>query len=125
MQFKILNDYIPQSLSSKEIKNILSHWEYVYANYVQHAKANGINDIWTISCAPSIINKNEPYFTRWKEVSEKLDVKVFHSFSKETYSAYLSGKDIFSEGGSHFNDIGNKIAGEALFKEISNYLKTK
>ena len=125
MLIKILNDYIPQSLSSKEIKDILSHWEYLYTNYIKYAKANGISDIWTISCAPSTINKNEPYLSRWKEVSEKLDVKVFHSFSNETNSAYLSGKDIFSEGGSHFNDIGNKIAGKALFEEISNYLKAK
>ena len=125
LQFKIFNDYIPKSLSSNDVENILNHWEYVYTNYVKYAKANGISDIWTISCAPSTINKNEPYVSRWKEVSEKLDVKVFNSFSNETNSAYLSGKDIFSEGGSHFNDIGNKIAGKALFQEISNYLKVK
>ena len=123
LQFKIFNDYIPKSLSSNDVENILNHWEYVYTNYVQHTKANGINDIWTISCAPSIIKKNEPYFTRWKEVSEKLDVKVFHSFSKEPYSAHLSGKDIFLEDGNHLNDIGNEIAGEALYQEISDYLK--
>ena len=125
LQFKIFNDYIPKSLSSNDVENILNHWEYVFTNYVQFARATGINNIWTISCAPSIINENAPYISRWEEVSEKLNVKVFHSFSSKPYSAHLSGKDIFFEDGNHLNDIGNEIAGEALYKEISDYLKLK
>ena len=123
LQFKIFNDYIPKSLSSNDVENILNHWEYVFTNYVQFARATGINNIWTISCAPSIINENAPYISRWKDVSEKLNVKVFHSFSSKPYAEHLSGADIFLEDGNHLNDIGNKIAGEASYQEISDYLK--
>ena len=53
-------------------------------------------------------------------LKKKFGSKVV-GFKKD--SKRIPGIDIFLEDGNHLNDIGNKIAGEALYQEISDYLK--
>ena len=121
LQYKAYSGYRKVKLNSTQIEQDLDHWEDVYIQYVGFARNSGVKDIWTISCEPTF--RSSKSSERWIEASSRLGVKVFTSFGNSQTPSNASDQDIFYRDGAHLSDIGNQLAGEALFMEISNYLE--
>ena len=93
--------------------------------YVSTALNSGVKEVWSVTCSGYPGEDANSTQDMWREYSEELGVKVFLSFSDSVSSANEDGIDTKSADGAHWNDIGNKIAGQALANEINSYLNTK
>ena len=124
---RIRSQYFPgsiKSLSSFQHQDAVRNWKKIYSLYVSTALNSGIQEVWSVSCSgypTEEINKTQEI---WKTYSEQIGVKTFSSFSDSVSLASEEGVDTKSADGAHWNDIGNKIAGQALANEINAYLNT-
>lgn len=114
-----------KSLSDSRQDKIDSlEWEEAYTAYIDFARKSGVNEIWTVSCRPTtssqVLDANAANI--WLKTSNKLGIIVFESFGESVEAAERSGLDVRAADGGHFNDLGNRIAGNALADEIQTYL---
>ncbi len=105
----------------KKYINAIKNWKNIYSLYVNDARSNGIKEVWSVSCVSRFI---EPKIVdEWLLISKKLKVDTYQSFADSVYFAADSGIDVYHKDGAHLNDLGNKIAGEALVNEIRKIKK--
>ncbi len=97
----------------------LEYWSKVYKKYIILAKTAGVNDIWSISCRS---RKEKPKITDyWTKLSNELGVIPLESPADNVYNAESEGLDVRSSDGAHWSDIGHKIVGESVAKEMNEH----
>ena len=125
---KIRSQFFPEtieSLSAPQLEAAVENWKNIYRTYVSTALNSGVKEVWSVTCSGYPGEDANRTQDMWREYSEELGVKVFLSFSDSVSSANEAGIDTKSADGAHWNDVGNKIAGQALANEINSYLNTK
>jgi len=98
----------------------IATWKNNYRQYVEYARSVGVKSIWSVSCASALEPSSKRYVDIWRQESEELGVIPLQSFADSFYKASLNGEDVFYSDGGHLNDYGNKLAGDALSREITN-----
>ena len=125
---KIRSQFFPEtikSLSASQLEEAVENWKNIYSMYVSTALNSGVKEVWSVTCSGYPGDAANETQDMWREYSEELGVKVFLSFSDSISSANEDRIDTKSADGAHWNDVGNKIAGQALANEINAYLNIK
>lgn len=103
-------------------KKAIFKWSNLFEDYIQDAKKDGIDKIWTTNCK-SILEENKSLkrnIQAWIKIAEKNNIEILNKGNDLIYNEFLRGADVFVQNGGHLSDIGNQIYGEELVREILN-----